>query len=287
MIGEFLDRRRRDHLIVAGGQHQDRLTDFERIARGTKAAHRGERRIGPGHGRRRDAERRVLLQDRGVAGIAHGIAGQGIADERVGADQAIATAGNVTAALPRQPHDPQQRRRRKRGAMPGKVDHRRGQHHAIEPALAGARDPQHHRAAHRMRQREIRWRAIRQHHLLHEGLDIDLEIRERADIALARIAQASRGVALAAPVDHRHRKTAVAQVAHGLEIFLDRFAAPGKHADGAFAIGRRRPAREPQFGAVRGFDGTADDVFRNRIGGNRDQRHAADRIGEKRLESRA
>ena len=39
-----------------------------------------------------------------------------------------------------------------------------------------------------MRQREIRRRTIRQHHLLHEGLDVDLEVGEIADIALARIA---------------------------------------------------------------------------------------------------
>ena len=117
------------------------------------------------------------------------------------------------------------------------------------------RDPQHHRAAHRMRQREIWRRTIRQHHLLHEGLDVDFEIGEIAHIALARIAQPPRRMPLPAPVDHRHRKTAVAQIAHGLEIFLDLLAAAGEDADRALAVGRRRPAREAQFGAVRRLDG--------------------------------
>ena len=99
-----------------GGQHQDRLADFGRIVHAAKGVHRPERGIGPGHRRRADAERRILLQDRGVAGIAHGIAGEGIVDEGLRAGQRVAAAGNVTAALPRQPHDPQQRARRKRGA---------------------------------------------------------------------------------------------------------------------------------------------------------------------------
>ena len=124
-----------------------------------------------------------------------------------------------------------------------------------------------------MRQREMRRRAIRQHHLLHEGFDVDFVIGEIADIALARITQASRRMALPAPVDHGHRETAIAQVAHRLEIFLDLLAAPGEDADRALATRRRRPPREPQFRAIRRFDGAGDDVFRNGIGGNRDERH--------------
>src|SRR5215467_655414 len=95
--------------------------------------------------------------------------------------------------------------------------------------------PEHHRPAHRMCQREMRWRAIRQHYLLHEGVHVDLVIGEIADIALARIAQAARGMALPAPVEGGDRKTAVAQVAHGLEILLDLLTAPLKDADRAFA----------------------------------------------------
>jgi len=78
---------------------------------------------------------------------------------------------------------------------------------------------------------------------------------------------------LPAPVDHGDRKAAIAQIAHRLEIFFDRLAAAGEDADRALAPGRRRPARVTQFGAVGGLDGAGDDVFRNRIGGNRDKRH--------------
>src|SRR4030088_982064 len=49
MICELLDRRRRDHGVVAGGEHQDRLADLRWIVRSTEAAHRRERGIGPGH----------------------------------------------------------------------------------------------------------------------------------------------------------------------------------------------------------------------------------------------
>src|SRR3990170_7430596 len=102
-----------------------------------------------------------------------------------------------------------------------------------------------------MGQREKRRRTIRQHHLLHEGFDVDFEVSEIADIALARIAEPTRRMALAAPVNHRHRETAVAQVAHRLEIFLDLLAAAGEDADRALAARWRRPAREAQLGAVR------------------------------------
>src|SRR3954468_12834273 len=92
---------------------------------------------------------------------------------------------------------------------------------------------------------------------------------------------------LATPVDHGHGKAAVAQVAHGLEIFFDLLAAPGEHAHRALAPRRRRPARETQLGAVRRLDRAADDVLRHRIGGNGDERHGAGRLGKEGLESRA
>ena len=66
--------------------------------------HRAEGGIGPGDRRRGDAERRVLLQDRGIAGVAHGIAGDGIVDEGRGAGDRVVAAGNVAAALPGKPH---------------------------------------------------------------------------------------------------------------------------------------------------------------------------------------
>jgi len=137
------------------------------------------------------------------------------------------------------------------------------------------RQPKHHRAAHRMGKCKMRWRTIGQHHLPHEGLDVDLVIGKVADIALARVAQPPRRVPLPAPVDHRHRKTAIAQVAHRLEIFLDLLAAPREDADRTLAARGRRPARKAQFGPVRRADGAADDVVGNGICGNRDKRHGA------------
>src|SRR6185437_10322948 len=171
--------------------------------------------------------------------------------------------------------------------MPGKIDHRRGQHHAIEPALAGIGHAQQHRAAHRMRQRKERRRAVRQHHLPHEGLDVDFVIGKAPDIAFARIAQAARRMALPAPIEHRDRETAIAQIAHGLEIFFDRLAAPGEDTDRSLAPCRRRPTRKAQFRTIRRLDRTADDVFRNGIGGNRDKGHEREPIGKRHRKSRA
>src|SRR6202166_4959263 len=91
---------------------------------------------------------------------------------------------------------------------------------------------------------------------------------------------------LPAPVDHRHRETAVAQVAHGLEIFLDLLAAPGEDANRALAAGRRRPARKAQFGAIRRLDGAGDDIVRDWIGGNRDERPGGGAARQKALENK-
>ncbi len=197
----------------------------------------------------------------------------GIADEGLEPGHRVVAARHVAAALSGEAQRAQQQPRRQRGTLARQVDHRCRQHDAIEPALARVREPQQHRAAHRMRQREIRRRAIRHHHLLHEGLDVDLVVGERAHIALAGIAQPPRGMALAAPVDHRHREAAVAQVPHRLEILLDHLAAAGEHADRALAARGRRPARKAQLGAIRGLDGAGDSIFGDGIGGNGDKRH--------------
>ena len=51
--------------------------------------------------------------------------------------------------------------------------------------------------------------------------------------------QPPRRMALPAPVDHRHGKTAVAQIPHRLEIFFDVLAAPREHAHRPAAVRRR------------------------------------------------
>src|SRR5262249_23826358 len=94
-----------------------------------------------------------------------------------------------------------------------------------------------------------------------------------AYVALAWVAQSPRGMALPAPIDHRNRKAAIAQVAHGLEIFLDLLAAPGEDANRALAAGRRRPARKAQLGTIGGANRAGHHIFGNGICGNRDKRH--------------
>ena len=80
-----------------------------------------------------------------------------------------------------------------------------------------------------------------------EGGEVDVVVGEAAHIALARIAQEPLRAALPAPVEHGDGKAARAQIAHGLEIFLDEFGAAGKQAHGALAARRRIPARKAQL----------------------------------------
>src|SRR5689334_6960573 len=127
-----------------------------------------------------------------------------------------------------------------------------------------------------MRQCKIGRRAIWQHHLLDEGRYVDLVIRKTLDMALERIVQLARGMPLSPPVDDSHRIAALAQILHRFEIFLDVLAAPGEHADGPPAVGRHRPARKAQRGAIRSPDRSGKRPLWNGIGRYRQQRHDAD-----------
>jgi hypothetical protein len=53
------------------------------------------------------------------------------------------------------------RARWKRGGTARQVDHRRRQHHAVEPALAGMRHPQHHLFTGRSEQIEKYFETVR------------------------------------------------------------------------------------------------------------------------------
>jgi hypothetical protein len=120
---------------------------------------------------------------------------------------------------------------------------------------------------------EDRRRTVGQHDLLHEGLEVVLVFREIADMAFARIAELALGAALPAPIKRGNRKAARAQLAHGLEIFLDEFGAALEQADRALAAGRRMPTREAQADAVAGLDCAGNDIVRHRIGWDRDEIH--------------
>ena len=68
-------------------------------------------------------------------------------------------------------------------------------------------------------------------------------------------------------------KAARAQVAHGLEIFLDEFGAALEQADRALAAGRRRPARKAQRDAVGRLQRAGDHILGHRIGGDGNEGH--------------
>jgi hypothetical protein len=127
-----------------------------------------------------------------------------------------------------------------------------------------------------MGEREIGRRTIRQHHLAHQRFQVGVELGEIAHVALVAVAERALRQPLPAPVEDGCGKTAVAQIAHRLEILLDPFCAAGKDADRAAAAGRRRKARKAQPHAVRGLEHAGNGAFGNRIGGNRDELHRAE-----------
>ncbi len=65
---------------------------------------------------------------------------------------------------------------------------RRQEHDPIEPSIARTRGPQQNRRTHGMRQRKVRGRTIRQHHLAHERFEVDLVLIEASNVALTWVA---------------------------------------------------------------------------------------------------
>ena len=106
-------------------------------------------------------------------------------------------------------------------------------------------------------------------------------------IAFAWSAAAELGAPLFPPAASDNALFYLMGAALVLAVPFDLFAAPGEDAHRAPPIGRWRPARKPQFRAVRRLDRPADGIFRNRIGGNRDQHHGGDRVGKRHWKSRA
>jgi hypothetical protein len=119
----------------------------------------------------------------------------------------------------------------------------------------------------------MRRRTIRQHDFAHEGFDVALILREVAHVALERIAQRPLRTALPAPIHGRDREAARAEVAHGLEIFLDEFGAALEQADGALAAGRRRKTREAKTDAVLRLQHARDGIVGHRIGWDGNEGH--------------
>ena len=154
-------------------------------------------------------------------------------------------------------------------------DHRRGEHDPFEPAAAMVAGGDDIGAAHRMAEREIGRRAIRQHHLRHEGVEVDGVLREVLDVALVVVGERALREALPAPVEGHDRETARAQIAHRLEIFFNVFGAALQDDDGAPAARRRLPAAKAQSHPVRGLEDAGQPVIGHRIGGNRDEFHDA------------
>ena len=162
------------------------------------------------------------------------------------------------------------------GARPlhaGERDHRRGQHQPVERAAPGARDRQRDRRAHRMGEAEPRLRTGGLEHLGDEGGEVALVEREIVDVPFARILELARRAALAAPVEDRHRKAAVEQVADRLVIFLDELGPAGEDRHRAARAVRRRPAGGAQQHAVGGAQRVDDGAGRGRIERRGNQAH--------------
>ena len=144
--------------------------------------------------------------------------------------------------------------------MPRQRDHRRQQHHAVEPAHARHAP----RAAASVAPME--WASAKcgggQSGSTTSLMKVSRSIWycEIAHVAFARIAQRAVRHSLPAPVERGDGEAARAQVAHGLEIFLDELGAALEQADRALAARRRRPARKAQIHPVGRLEGSRDDV---------------------------
>jgi hypothetical protein len=132
---------------------------------------------------------------------------------------------------------------------------------------------QQHGRAHGMADGKERRRAIRQHDLAHQRFEIEIVFGEVAHVAAAAIRQRTVGKALSAPIKDGDGEAARPQIAHGLEIFLDPFAAAGQDAHRAAAAGRRQPAGESQRNPVGRFERARHYAFGNGIRRDRDELH--------------
>src|SRR5215472_3126291 len=139
--------------------------------------------------------------------------------------------------------------------------------------MSGVSGVQQDRCAHGLPERKQRRGAVRENDLVDEALEIDLVFGEISYVTLARVAERPLRHALAAPIEGNYRKAAGAQIAHGLEIFLDEFRTPLKQAHRTLAAARRRPARKAQRDPIGRLEGAGDDVVGHRIGGNGDEGH--------------
>src|SRR5262249_40659175 len=127
---------------------------------------------------------------------------------------------------------------------------------------------------HGMGEREDRRRAVRQHDLVDESIEVDLILGEAAYVAFVWVAQRALRHPLAAPIERGYGKAARAQIAHGLEILLDEFGSPLKQANRSLATGRRRPARKAKRNAVGGLQGSRNGALGHRVFRNGYERHA-------------
>ena len=141
------------------------------------------------------------------------------------------------------------------------------------------RGAQQDRCAHRMAEREQRRRAVRQHDLLDEALEIEVVLGEAADVAFATIGKRTPGTPLPAPVEHRDRKAPRPRVVYHFEILLDEFGPARKNAQRAFAPGRRLPHGITQRDPVRRRQGADLYAFGHRVCGNRDEFHVGEVSG--------
>src|SRR5512144_372595 len=116
-------------------------------------------------------------------------------------------------------------------------------------------------------------RAIGKNNLLDEAVEIDLIFRETAHVALAPIGQRAVRHSLPAPVQCCDCEAASPQVAHSLEIFLDKVRPSLKQANRALAARRWGPPRKTQRYSVGSFQRSRDDIGRHWIGRVRNEAH--------------
>ena len=130
-------------------------------------------------------------------------------------------------------------------------------------------------AAHGVRQRHERRRAVGQHDVLHEAQEVLVELGEIPDVTLERVGERALRAALPAPVERCHGEAAAAQIGDHLEILFDVLATALEQAHRATpGAAGRAPDRIAQRRLVEAGKFADAGAARHRVLGQRNEFHA-------------
>ncbi len=110
------------------------------------------------------------------------------------------------------------------------IDHRRGQHGAVDDARVVVQIAQRAMSAHGMSQYEVGRRRFRPHDGFDEEMQVDQIVVEAPDMAFVTVREGPAGQALTAPVHGVNGEIPVQEIENRLDMFFDELA-PSRQQD--------------------------------------------------------